>query len=254
MRFLSLAAAAALLLAVPASSAPKATGPASNAVLVIGALHDLHPREPGFGYADLRSAILAFRPDILVLEVRPDELSGKKETPGRPEYPAVIWPLLTSLNAQTVAMEPGGETFKALSSGAGAAFAAMRQRDPEGAAALARLETAMDDSLLSYWGSAGQVQDATTAALAGGLQALQLGLVGPSYAIVQAQWNRHMADRVRQTVAANPNKRVLVLGSYKNRAMLEEAVRHTAAGRLIDAQQWLDTLPAASPAALTPRS
>ncbi len=88
-------------------------------VLVIGALHDLHEREPAFGYDQLRAAIRAFIPDILVLEVRPDELDERKPTPGRPEYPAVIWPLLAETGVEAVAMEPGGEAFKAIAGALG---------------------------------------------------------------------------------------------------------------------------------------
>lgn len=233
-RFLLLLTAP-LLVAKPAlADAP----PPKNAVLVIGALHDLHDREPTFGYDHLRTAILAFAPDILVLEVRPDELAERKPTAGRPEYPAVIWPLLAQTNVEAVAMEPGGETFKTIAGEAGAAFAALKQRDPEGAAALSRLDTTIDEILLIHWQSAGRVQDETTASMTAGLQAAQFALAGPGFAAAQAKWEGYMSDQMLRAVRANPRKKIMVIGSYKNRAMLERVVHDAAPQRAMSALDW----------------
>lgn len=231
-----------LLLTVPfltAKSASAKSPAPENAVLVIGALHELHGREPAFGYDRLHAAILDFAPDILVLEVRPDELAERKPTPGRPEYPAVIWPLLAKMKVEAVAMEPGGATFKAITGEAGAAFEALRQRDPEGAAALSRLGTNVDEILLIHWRSAGQVQDETTASMTAGLQAAQFALAGPGFAAAQARWEGHMSDQALRALRANPDKRVMVIGSYKNRAMLEHIMREAAPQRAIRASDWL---------------
>jgi len=214
-----------------------AADPASQ-VLVIGALHDLHTREPAFGYDQLRAAILAFSPDVLVLEVRPDELAERKVTPGRPEYPAVIWPLLAKMGIEAIAMEPGGEIFKSITSQAGAAFEALGRRDPDAAAALSRLETNVDEILLVHWQCAEQAQDETTASMTAGVQAAQFALVGPAFAAAQARWEGHMSDRALQVVRANPDKRVMVIGSYKNRHMLERVVRDAAPQRAISASNW----------------
>lgn len=234
-RLRSLLLALPLLLSVPASAD---TAMPDGPVLIVGALHQLHDREPAFGYDRLRASILAFKPDILVLEVRPDELAERKATPGRPEYPAMVWPLLTEMRVDAVAMEPDGEMFKELAGEAGAAFAALSQRDPEGAAALSRLEKAMDDVLLAYWQSPAQVQNEQTAAIAAGVQAAQFALAGPSFAAAQARWDSHMAGQVVRTVRSHPGKRVMVIASYKNRALLERMVRKAVAGRVVDAAPW----------------
>lgn len=234
-RLRSLLLALPLLLSVPASAD---TAMPDGPVLIVGALHHLHEREPSFGYDRLRASILAFKPDILVLEVRPDELAERKATPGRPEYPAMVWPLLVEMRVEAVAMEPGGEMFKELAGEAGAAFEALKKRDPEGAAALSRLEKAMDDVLLAYWQSPAQVQDEQTAAITAGVQAAQFALAGPSFVAAQARWDSHMAGQVVRTVRSHPGKRVMVIASYKNRALLERLVRKTVAGRVVDAAPW----------------
>ncbi|QNO29241.1 hypothetical protein EEB18_010075 [Sphingopyxis sp. OPL5] len=231
---------AALLLAAATPRADAAT--ADDGVLVIGALHDLHDSEPAFGYDQLRAAILAFAPDVLVIEVRPDELAERKATPGRPEYPAVVWPLLAHMEVESIAMEPGGEMFETIAGEAGAAFAALKQRDPDGAAALSRLDSDIEQILLRYWQNAGQVQDATTASLAGSVQAAQFVLVGPAFVAAQSRWDKHMADQTRQAVRNNPGKKMMVIGSYRNRAMLETAVREIAPRRVLDASDWIGRL------------
>jgi hypothetical protein len=231
------------LLTVPllaAGTSPADATAAENPVLVIGALHDLHNREPAFDYDRLRAAILAFAPDVLVLEVRPDELAERKPTPGRPEYPAVIWPLLAEMRVETVAMEPGGDIFKAIAGEAGAAFEALKQHNPEATAALSRLGTEVDNILLIHWQSAGQVQDETTASMTAGVQAAQFALVGPAFAEAQARWDGHMSEQALQAVRANPGKRVMVIASYKNRAMLERVIRDAAPQRAIAASAWFD--------------
>jgi hypothetical protein len=213
---------------------------AADAVLVIGALHGLHDREPAFGYELLRTALREFAPDVLVLEVRDDELAERKLTPGRPEYPAVIWPLLERPDVKAVAMEPSGDTFKAITGEAGAAFDALNRENAEGAAALSRLESAAEEVLLNYWRCAGQTQDGITASLADGLQAAQFALAGPRFAAAQARWESHMANVVQEAVRAHPGKRVMVIGSYKNRIMLQRAVHAVAAQRATDSMKWLD--------------
>lgn len=239
-----------LLLAVPfattASAATAHPNLAPDSVLVVGALHALHEREPAFDYAGLRAAIVAFAPDVLVLEVRPDELAERKATPGRPEYPAVVWPLLAQMNIDAVAMEPGGESFTAISGAASAAFEALRRRDPAGTAALARLDSAAEEILLGYWRTAAQVQDTTTATLAAGRQAAQIALAGPAFATAQARWDAHMALQTSAAVRANPGRRVMVIGSYSNRAMLERAAREASPGRTLDAARWFETTDAAA--------
>lgn len=233
IRFISLLALP-LFAATPTANAASA----DDSVLVIGALHGLHDREPAFGYDRLRSAIIGFAPDVLVLEVRPDELAERKQTPGRPEYPAVIWPLFAQMRLKTVAMEPGGELFKAIAGEAGAAFEALKRSNPDGAATLSRLDTAVEDALLAYWQRPEQVQDETTASLAASVQTAQFALAGRAFAEAQSRWESHMTSQVLEAVRANPGKRVMVIGSYRNRAMLERAVQDAAPLRAVGASSW----------------
>lgn len=237
--------AASILLAAAAGHHARAVA-ADGRILVVGALHALHEREPGFDYHALRAAIEAFAPDVMVLEVRPDELAARKPTPGRPEYPAVIWPLIDRSDVHAVAMEPGGETFDAISGAAGAAFKALRERDPAAAAALSRLESEADAVLLAHWQSAVDVHDELTAKIVGGVQAAQFALAGPAFLTAQSDWDHYMAQQAVAAVQAHPGKRVMIVGSYKNHALLEKLVGEAAPQRLTPATIWFGAAHAAT--------
>lgn len=237
-------AACLLLLSVTSSVgfAEAKARPRSAPVLVVGALHELHELEPAFDYDRLRTAIADFKPDVLVLEVRPDELAIRKATPGRPEYPAVIWPMLASSRVRAVAMEPGGAAFDEITGRAGSAIDAFRTRDPHGTAAFVALESAAKTALIEYWKAPAMVQDDTTGTVIQGMREMHFALAGDALASAQSKWDNYMAEVAVQTVRANPNKRVLVLGSYKNRALLEDAIKRKAPRRIIDAEAWFSKL------------
>jgi hypothetical protein len=234
-----LAFAAALASALPVHAE---TTPPGDAVLVLGALHDLHAREESFAYDQLRRILDTFRPDVVVLEVRRDELIARAKTPGRPEYPEVIWRWLDSTGVEAVAMEPGGRRFEELAGAAGAAFATLSRSDPQGAAALAAYDDALEAALLAYWRRPTQTQDETTARMVDSHVALRAAIVGPAFTKVQAAWDDEMAQVVTRTIRSRPGKRVLVIGSYRNRTQLEAAVRSVAAARILPSSAWLASI------------
>lgn len=109
------------------SALPAANANADNGIYIVGALHGLHENVESFGYPQLKALIEAIDPDVMLLEVRPDELAERKDTPGRPEYPAVIWPMLDESGAIPVAMEPGDPLFTQMVTDAGNRAAALER-------------------------------------------------------------------------------------------------------------------------------
>jgi hypothetical protein len=223
-----------LLAALPARAGEPADG-----VYVVGALHRLHGEEPAFDFQALDRILDLIQPQVLVLEVRPDELAGRLETPGRPEYPAVVWPWIAGHEVQVVAMEPGGAVFSRITTAAGAEIAAFKARDPEGAADWGRLRPAFETALRAYWRHPADTQDPVTADLARALAISDAGLVGSGFEAIQAEWDGYMLAQARAAVAAHPGKRILILGSYRNRAGLEAGLREVAGPRLVDIEAWL---------------
>jgi hypothetical protein len=181
----------------------------------------------------------AARPDIIVIEVRPDELADRKSTPGRPEYPAVIWPLLTETGIEAVAMEPGGALFTAITTPVGQAFEALRRNDPATADYVESLRRSLETALQAHWRHPADSQDRVTADLVRAYDITQSELVGGGYDDLQRRWDDHMVTQAREVVLANPDRRILVVGSFRNRHVLEEGLRAAAGHRLVDMEAWL---------------
>lgn len=215
-----------------------------DGVYVVGAIQRLHVTEPSFSFDHLRRIIEAARPDVLVLEVRPDELAERKETQGRPEYPAVVWPYLAARPTPALPMEPGGKVFEAMTGDAGRRFETFAKQKPEADAYMTRLGRALSTVLQEHWRHPADAHDTVTLDLvrAQGLAQAQLG--GAKFEASQAEWDGYMVDRAREAIAANPGKRILVLASYRNLEAFRTGLKGEA--RVVEMEPWLrSVLPAA---------
>jgi hypothetical protein len=215
-----------------------------DGVYVVGAIQRLHATEPSFSFDDLRRIIEAVRPEVLVLEVRPDELAERKETQGRPEYPAVVWPWLAEHPTTALPMEPGGKVFEAMTGDAGRRFDAFAKEKPTADAYMTRLNRALSTVLQDHWRHPADAHDAVTQDIvrAQGLAQAQLG--GVDFETSQAEWDAYMVDRAREAIATYPGKRILVLASYRNLEAFRSGLK--GEGRLVDIEPWLrSVLPAA---------
>lgn len=237
---LALAAALAFATCTPvAAQTPAAVAPTlpADALIVLAPLHSLHDREPGFTHANLTAILNAAAPDILMVETRPDELEGRTDTPGRPEYPAVVWPWLRTQTFRVEAMEPGGEVFAAMVQAAGAKYARFETEHPEAYAETDRLQSALTLALLDHWEHPADAHDQRTRDLARAGVLVEQALGGPGADQGQAEWDGYMIDRVRAILAANPGKRVVVLASYRNQGAFRAALKDDP--RWADAERWV---------------
>ncbi len=232
MRLTALAVAISASLASPAAAK-------DTELFILGALHGLHEREDSFGYDVLGRVIKAISPDVILLEVTPEELAGKLDTKGRPEYPRVIWPMLTGQAPKAYAMEAGPPLYGELTSDASKRFTDFKQQSPTEDAALTDHSKATSDVLIAHWKSVADTQDETTDVLARARSRLNAALVKGSNA-GQRRWDSTMVDVVRKAIADNPGKRVLVLGSYRNRFMFVEELAGTKRVQLVDMKAWLE--------------
>ena len=238
---LRLILALALCITAGAASAQTRDGLAPDAVVILAPLHGLHEREPAFSYDDLRTILDAADPDVLLVETRPDELSGRTETPGRPEYPAVIWPWLEGRTVVVEAMEPGGEVFAAMTQAAGAKYARFNAEQPAAAARMDALRRSLTLALLQHWRGPADVHDALTRDLMQAAVLSERALGGPGDDEGQAAWDGYMIARAREAIARHPGRRVVILASYRNLRAFQDGL--AGESRLTDAEPWLRTLP-----------
>jgi hypothetical protein len=215
------------------------TGVKKSEVFVIGALHALHDREPDFAFDQLGRMIEAVKPDVILLEVRPDELSQKKQTQDRPEYPKVVWPLLEKRKYQALPMEPAEPLFGEMVGKATMAMQKFQSANAEASARLIAYRKAQVDVLLELWESPADVHDQATMNLTTAAADLQHSLIGKEEEEAQARWDDYMAQRAIEAVRANPGKRVLVLGSYRNQQMFVTRLKELADTEVVDMATWL---------------
>ena len=233
----------ALILGSLAAGIAPGPGPAVRAqtagVYVVGALHALHQSEDSFDFNALQRVVTAIKPEVMVLEVRPDELAERKETQGRPEYPKVIWPLLAGAPIKAVAMEPGDQLFAQMTGDASKAMNAFTTRDAEGAKRWSAYQRAFETVLRAHWQHPADAHDATTTSLSRAYYVTQYATIGEAMKTVQEQWDQFMVDRALEAVRAAPDQRVLILCSYRNRHRFVDALGATASSRLVDMEAWL---------------
>lgn len=211
----------------------------NDGVYVIGALHALHEEEVTFGYDRLRELIVSIDPAVVVLEVRPEELSERKDTPGRPEYPAVLWALVGEQGYEAVAMEPGGEDFRNFAEPAERLFAEFEKENPEIVAWLTRYRSAVTHALVERWDGAADTQDEITDDLMRGAYIVEAALRGSELAAVQRNWDGHMIRVAEEAIRSNPGRKVLILGSYRNRHAFVDSLEKTFPDRMVDISRWL---------------
>lgn len=228
-----------LLLAVSlcASLASSAHAHPADGVYVVAAIQRLHATDADYGYPQLRRILDVVRPDVVVLEVRPDEAVERKDTPGRPEYPTVVWPWLADRPSQVIPMEPGGKAFADMTAEAGALYDAFGRDEPQAAAHMTSLSRSLSAVLQAHWRHPADAHDRVTADLVRAEALAQAELGGQAFAVSQSAWDGYMVDRTREAIAAHPGKRILVLASYRNLEAFREGLKGEA--RLVDMETWL---------------
>lgn len=208
-------------------------------VFVLASIGSLHGKVEGFGFGMLDRVIRAIRPDVMVLEVTPEELANRRDTKGRPEYPNVVWPMLREPGApRAYAMEAAQPIYSELIGEGDRLWSEFARRRPDVDSALAAYTAAVTDVLLRHWRAAADTQDELTDLHARARYRLVASLF-PAGQAFQTRWDRGMVEVVRQAVAENPGKRVMVLGTHRNRFMFVDTLRNLSGATVVDTNRWM---------------
>ena len=136
-------------------------------------------------------------------------------------------------------MEAAQPLYGELTGNASKRFADFKQQFPAEDASLSGHSKATSEVLLAHWKSVADTQDEATDALGRARTHLNAALV-PGSRAGQNRWDSVMIAAVRKAVSENPGKRLLVLGSYRNRYMFVEQLRGIKASRMVDMKAWLE--------------
>jgi hypothetical protein len=238
MHFRHLAAALLLIAGTATRAAAQETQ-----LFILSTVTRLHPELSYYDFGELRRRILEVRPDVIVLEVRPDELAERKETPGRPEYPAVVFPLLQEKQYTTYPMEPGEPVFGEMVKSYATLLQKFKETQPDAAATLSAYESAAVAALRACWRSPADVNSPLTDRIVEAKHELQSALIGPERAASWARWNDYMVDAVKRAIAENPSKRILALVGYDNAYWMRARLADLAGARVIDMYEVLGGRP-----------
>lgn len=157
----------ALLVVAFVAAATGAGATQDTEVFVLGALGALHEKVDRFPYETLGLIIRAIDPDVMLLEVTPEELAGRLDTKGRPEYPNVVWPFLKEgAVPRTYAMEAGQPLYGELTREGDRIWRDFANQHPRESAALTAYDSAAAHVLLAHWRSVADTQDDVTDRLA----------------------------------------------------------------------------------------
>ena len=207
---------------------------------MLGTLYKRHDTVAVYDLATLRRIILAIKPDVVVLDVNPDELKENKVHPSKIEYPQVIFPLVKSENYIAYAAEPPEPMFSEIVQAGTKAFQQFEKETPDKASALKQYTASLYETLKLSWRTPADVNSSLTDKVLSGKQALQGNFVAV-FEENERRWNQHTTDIVLRAVKENPKRRVLVLIGIENCYWVRNALRNNSKTNLIDMERWLQT-------------
>ena len=183
---------------------------AKNEVFIVGTLYKRHETVAVYDLQTLRRIILSIKPDVIVLDVTPDELRLEKVHASKIEYPNVIFPLIKSENYRAYAAEPAEPLFGEIVQSVSRGFQAFEKENPDGSTAMKQYTVSLFETLKFAWKTPADVNGALTDKVLSGKESLRENFVA-EYKNGQGRWNQHTTDAVVRAVKENPKKRVLVL-------------------------------------------
>ncbi|MDQ3711309.1 MAG: hypothetical protein M3388_03730 [Acidobacteriota bacterium] len=211
---------------------------AKNEVFIVGTLYKRHETVAVYDLQTLRRIILSIKPDVIVLDVTPDELRLEKVHASKIEYPNVIFPLIKSENYRAYAAEPAEPLFGEIVQSVSRGFQIFEKENPDGSAAMKQYTASLFETLKLSWKTPAAVNGALTDKVLSGKAALRENFVA-EYKNGQRRWNQHTTDAVLRAVKENPKKRVLVLLGIENCYWVRNALRNNSKINLIDMENWL---------------
>lgn len=232
-----------LAMALPAWAAAKIP---PTQVAVIATLHQLHATTPAYSFEALGRAIEQLQPDVLCVELQPDDLKLRPAETTKQEYPDVIYPLIDRHHYRVYAMEPAEPTYSDILKPYIEAGHDFSVRAPEQAEAFSRYSDGAYIGLQTYWTSPARVNDAVTDSVLRAKHELQQAMVGDGERVGWERWNRQFLGVILQAARENPGKRIVVIVGAEHGYWLRGHLAQVSGVQLLDTAELLRA-PAAKP-------
>jgi hypothetical protein len=212
---------------------------AATEVYLMGTLYKRHEQVPAYSVDTLVRIVEKMSPDVLVLDVTPEELRKRSVFPGKVEYINGIFPLMDKRSFVSYPAEPAEPMFSEIVEAVKSRLQQFDKEQPTLSASFKRTEKNMYNILGKHWTTAAHVQDDVTSEMIEAASKLQGEIVGPVMQDAGERWDRHTADVVKRAVKEHPGKRVLVLTGIRNRPLVQRHLQADPAIKLVDMPAWL---------------
>lgn len=208
-------------------------------VVVLDTLHQMHAEVPAYDNTALGHAIERLKPDVLCVELQPDDLVTRPPEKTKQEYPAVVYPLIDRHHYRVYAMEPAEPLYDRLLAPYRANTVAFYSREPAQAKAFGQYVDGLYEVLKARWTSPASVNDDVTDAALRAKHALQEALMGPGEHAGWEAWNGHFLQVIQRAARENPRRRIVVLVGAEHGFWLREHLRDAPGVTLLDTPQSL---------------
>ncbi|MBQ4854034.1 hypothetical protein IMW82_05050 [Rhodanobacter sp. B2A1Ga4] len=235
---LVLALASAMALPLRAATIPP------TQVAVLATLHQLHATTPAYSFEALGRAIERLQPDVLCVELQPDDLQRRPAEPTKQEYTEVVYPLIDRHHYHVYAMEPADPAYSGILTPYIQAGQDFSVRAPEQAEAFSRYSDGAYIGLQAYWTSPTRVNDAVTDSVLRAKHELQQAMVGNGERTGWERWNQQFLGIILQAAKENPGKRIVVVVGAEHGYWLRGHLAQAAGVQLLDTAELLRAPPA----------
>ncbi|HUF05607.1 MAG TPA: hypothetical protein VMM38_15715 [Aridibacter sp.] len=224
--------------AVCCFSAAAASQPGTE-VLVLSTLHQFHSKDNDYTFEKLSEIVESYRPDIIAVELTPEDLRTRREQKTKVDYHKSIFPTADRIDAKMVPLEPAEPKFLELVGLIRASDAALREAKPDAAAGFSTYVESLYEYLFKYWQSASEVNSPQTDALFEVKHACQNRLYGEKQENGWEGWNGHFLKKILKAARANKGSRILVSVGAEHTYWLRKELRAQEGIRLAEAEKVL---------------
>lgn len=226
----------AAVIAQPSAAATPAT------VVVLDTLHQMHAEVPVYDNAVLGRLIERLKPDVLCVELQPDDLATRPAEQNKQEYPSVIYPLIDHHHYRVYAMEPAEPRASAILAPYRRNAQAFDAHQPARSEALGKYTDGLYAALRAHWTSPAAVNDDVTDTALRAKHLLQEALMGPAEHAGWEAWNSHFLDVIQRAARENPGRRIVVTVGAEHAYWLKQHLRGAAGVSLLDTAATLRRL------------
>ena len=211
-------------------------------IMVLSTLHRFHEEIGYYTYEHLSRIIEHFSPDILAVELTPDDLDSRKPQRVKSEYQHSVYPMMETKPWKVIPLEPEEPKYSELVQMGRRATETLAREHPEAMEGFGLYVNALYEVLLHWWDSPLDVNSVETDRHFEVKHKYQGALFGKDEEDGWELWNRHFLEQILDAGASCPKCRMLVLVGVEHSYWLRKALREQKGVRLLEPEPVLQSM------------